>query len=105
MVAFFPAQPTYSFGDSSQMFAFATSQAGAAQNYILELGLLSASLTPPTIHPVFPSGFIPPAISLPAAPATQPIIWVAPGVPSAFTGALANIDQYFPPPSSAHSRP
>ena len=86
MTTFFA--PTPMFGDSSAMFAFAMGEASVSNDYIRQLGVASAALVPPTITPQFPVGYIPPAISIPAVPATQQIIWTVPATPSIFSGTI-----------------
>jgi hypothetical protein len=62
--------------------------AASAGQYILQLGTLSTSLTPPVITPEFPTVGEAPAIAVPNAPEFDAPVWVAPAIPTAFTDVL-----------------
>lgn len=87
----FPGVPT-----PGDMVARADAQMTNAQNYILTLGALTTGLTPPTITPDFPAGGSAPAISIPDMPALDSPVWVAPGIPTAFSGTLNISDLELP---------
>lgn len=92
---FFGPYPPSNLG--SNITAYADNEISTANNYILKLGELTASLTPQTISPVFPVSPSAPAVETAQAPSLQTIVWTAPAVPSAFTGSLS-VDQYLPQP-------
>lgn len=83
--------------DPSGIVAYAESRTSAADNYILRLGQLNASLAPPVISPVTVSTPGAPTPITTPLPDMQDIVWVAPGIPSAFTGTLS-VDAIMPEP-------
>lgn len=88
----------FAFGDPFSITAYATARTTAADNYILMLGQLSGSLTPPVITAVFPTGPTSPLVSIPAPPTNlQSVVWTAPGLPAAFTEPLV-IEDSIPAP-------
>jgi len=84
-------------GDPNGISAYADRQTDLANAYIVKLGTLTASLTPPSIDAVFPTPPSAPPISVPVPPTAAPIIWQTPNVPVAFTGSV-NIDALLPEP-------
>jgi hypothetical protein len=91
-----PPQNIY-LGDPAGISAFAAKQTDAANTFLLQLGTLAASLTPPVITPVFPSGpAVPPQLTA-ARPELQTIVWTSPSIPATFTEALT-IDDLMPAP-------
>lgn len=86
-----------SFGDPASITAYAHERTVQADLFIDQLGALTASLTPPTITPDFPTPGPAPAAEMPEAPTTTNIIWSLPAPPTAFTATLS-IDQYLPEP-------
>lgn len=83
----FPGVPT-----PGDMIARADLQMGLAQTYILRLGELTASLSPPVITPVFPEGGSAPALTVPTPPEFESAVWVAPALPAAFSEVLDTSD-------------
>ena len=81
----------------SDYVAYAASETVAANNFLLKLGQLTGSLVPPTIDPDFPSAPAAPPIELPEPPAGTPIVWTAPGLPTAFNDTIT-IDDILPAP-------
>lgn len=92
-----PAPTNVYLGDPAGISAFAERETDAANAYILQLGTLSASLTPPTIDPVFPAGPSAPAQIAATPPTLLPIVWTSPSAPDAFVGDLT-IDDLMPAP-------
>jgi hypothetical protein len=95
-------QPVYPptniyLGSPTGISAYADAQTDAAHTYLLQLGVLTASLAPPTITPEFPSGpSAPPQITA-DPPELQTIVWVSPDPPASFTETL-NVDDILPDP-------
>ena len=79
------------------MISIALKEVDAANGFIASMGSLTASITPPTINPVFPSGATAPAVLAGTAPVMDDIIWVAPNAPADFTGML-DISNILPDP-------
>jgi hypothetical protein len=82
-----PADPNY-LGDPIGISAYAHEQTDAANAYLLSLGTLSASLTPPVIDPEFPTGPSAPPQITSTPPTFQTIVWTSPDAPPAFTEVL-----------------
>jgi hypothetical protein len=82
-----PADPNY-LGDPIGISAYAHEQTDAANAYLLTLGTLSASLTPPVIDPEFPTGPSAPPQITSTPPTFQTIVWTSPDAPPAFTEVL-----------------
>jgi hypothetical protein len=88
---------TIYLGSPSGISAYADQQTDAANNYLLTLGTLSASLTPPVISPVFPTGpSAPPQITA-VRPELQAIVWTSPDAPAIFTEVL-DVSDVMPEP-------
>lgn len=83
--------------EPTSIVAYAQSRAGAADNYILQLGQLTASLTPPTITPITTTIPSAPAPITTPLPDMQDIVWIAPGMPTSFSGTLS-VDALMPEP-------
>jgi hypothetical protein len=83
----FPGVPT-----PGDMVARADTQMALAQGYILSLGVLSASLSPPVISPDFPVVGTAPVITVPTLPTVEYPTWVSPGIPTAFSQILDTSD-------------
>lgn len=77
----------YSVVNPAGISAYAIERTGATDAYILQLGNLAASLTPPVINPVFPNAVAPTPITT-SVPTITPIVWTAPAAPAAFTATL-----------------
>lgn len=75
-------------GSPNDMLARASAESQAAHGFLLQLGEASASLVAPTISPVFPSGGSAPALTIPAEPTYNDIVWVSPAAPANFVGTL-----------------
>lgn len=75
-------------GSPSGISAYADQQTDAANNFLLTLGTLAGSLTPPVIDPIFPAGPTAPPQIVADAPTLQPIVWISPDAPAAFTENL-----------------
>lgn len=88
-----PPRPFYV--DPLNYLIAAGQNASAAGSYASTLQSLAASLTAPTITPVFPKGTDAPPISVPGKPAILGFSWNVPGLPAAFNRSL-NIDGYLP---------
>jgi hypothetical protein len=83
------APPDYIIlGSPMGISAYADQQTDAANAYLLTLGNLSASLTPPVIDPVFPTGPTTPGQLTATMPTFQPVVWTSPDAPAAFTENL-----------------
>lgn len=83
--------------DPAGIVAYAESRTSAADNYIVRLGQLSGSLAAPTITPItttIPNA--PTPITTPL-PDMQDIVWIAPGMPTSFSGTLS-VDALMPEP-------
>jgi hypothetical protein len=80
-----------------EFLAYAYRETDAANSFLLKLGSLAGSLTPPTINPNFPSSPAAPPLSLPAPPVGASIVWTAPSLPSAFSGSIT-VDDILPAP-------
>jgi hypothetical protein len=89
------AAPFFAFGDSSAISAFALQRTADMETFVGNIERLILQLQPPVITPVFPTGTVPPPISLPPPPTLQPIIWTAPAVPAPFTGSV-DVSDLFP---------
>lgn len=72
----------------NDIVAYAEDRTSAADAYILKIGTLTSSLTPPVINPTFPTITPPPAPTIPPTPNFQTIVWTAPAIPAAFTETL-----------------
>lgn len=83
--------------DPGDYVAYAAGRTNAATDFLLKLGQLAGSLTPPTIEAVFPDSPSSPPLSLPEPPATADIIWTAPSLPTAFNESIS-IDDVLPAP-------
>src|SRR4051812_17367021 len=75
-------------GSPAGISAYADQQTDAANNFILTLGTLAASLAPPVIDPVFPAGPAAPPQLTATRPDLQVIAWTSPNAPAAFTENL-----------------
>lgn len=89
--------------DPGTFVAFANSQAGMAASYLVKLGQLAGNLTAPTIQPNFPVPAAAPLLMLDQPPPMDQIVWQAPGLPTAFTDALVDIDGILPAPFEAEA--
>lgn len=83
--------------EPTSIVAYATNRASMADNYILQLGQLTGSLAPPTITPITTDVPSAPAPITTPLPDMQDIVWVAPGMPTSFSGALS-VDALMPEP-------
>ena len=88
---------TIYLGSPAGISAYADKQTDAANNYLLTLGTLSASLTPPVISPVFPTGPSAPAQLATTPPTLQTIVWTSPDAPASFTETL-DVSDIMPDP-------
>jgi hypothetical protein len=75
-------------GNPTGISAYADQQTDAANTFLLRLGETVANLSPPTINPVFPPGPSAPPQEAVSPPDFQPIVWVSPDAPAAFTEEL-----------------
>jgi hypothetical protein len=81
----------------SDYVAYANNRTDAATNFLLSLGQLAGSLTPPVIDVVFPSSPSAPPLTVPEPPEGATIVWTAPALPAAFTESIT-IDDVLPAP-------
>lgn len=72
--------------------AYAREMTTTAQDYIESLSLVTETLTPPTITPVFPTPTAAPAQLTTPQPSMQAVVWTAPAAPAAFTNSLQITD-------------
>jgi len=79
------------------MISIALGEIISAESYVAHMGDLTASLTAPTITPVFPSGPSVPPVLTATAPAMDTVVWTAPAIPADFTGAL-DVSDVLPDP-------
>lgn len=86
---------TFGYGRPQDTVGLAEQEVTTANIFLTALGALAGSLVPPVINPIFPTGNIAPAISVPTPPSLIPIVWTAPPTPAPFTGTL-NVDGQFP---------
>lgn len=83
--------------EPASIVAYSQQLARTADNYIVQLGRLSGSLAAPTIEPIVtPTPDAPTIITTPL-PDMQDIVWIAPGMPTSFTGSLS-VDALMPEP-------
>lgn len=87
-------------GDAGAMYGYAQERTEAADAYILSLARATANLAPPVIQPEFPTVDNAPQPVTATPPTLQPVVWAAPAMPTAFSGAL-NIDGLMPEPFDA----
>jgi hypothetical protein len=76
---------------------FANTAQQEAYKFMAELGAATEGLQPPVITPVYPSSPTAPAVSMPSAPSTQPVIITPPTAPVVFNEPLS-IDSLLPAP-------
>src|SRR5690242_11397548 len=88
---------TIYLGSPGGISAYADQQTNAANQFLLTLGTLAASLAPPVIDPEFPTGPAAPPQIAATPPDLTPIIWVSPDIPAAFTEVL-DISDVMPDP-------
>lgn len=84
-------------GSPGGVIATAQEQISVTNAYVLQLGTLAASLAPPTIEPVFPTGTVAPALVVSTPPTPTTVIWTAPDAPAAFTATL-DVGDFLPEP-------
>jgi len=82
------------FNGAAQTTQFADTHATTADQFVAQLAAIAAQVIPPVINPVFPTGPTAPPISVPAIPATVPIVYTPPSIPAAFTGSLTVSDTF-----------
>jgi hypothetical protein len=82
------------FIGAQDVTTFAEDHAATADSYIQQLGTLALSLVPPVITPVYPINTLGPAVTVPAPPVVEPIVWSAPPIPAAFNAQLAITDVF-----------
>lgn len=75
-----------------EVSAYAERMTVSAENYIENLALITSTLTPPTITPVFPTPDAAPAPATASQPSMQTVVWTAPALPVAFSGSLQIAD-------------
>jgi len=83
--------------DTGTIIGYANSQINATHDYIRQLGLAVADLTPPAIEAEFPTVDAAPVPVTSLPPEMQQVVWQMPGLPTEFSGTL-NIDAYMPEP-------
>lgn len=75
-------------GQAAGIVAYAQGRIDVVDSYIEGIDTAVLSLTAPTITPSFPTGGEMPSVAVPSAPTIEVPTWVAPGIPTAFTGDL-----------------
>ena len=76
---------------------YAREMTDMAEGYIRSLALVTSTLAPPVIRPVFPTVTTPPVPVTTPPPTMTPVVWTSPGLPVAFSESL-NINTVMPEP-------
>jgi len=89
--------------NTSTYTGYATTALGWAQQYMVELGVASRTLTEglggiPDINPIFPNAGAAPAVQVTTPPEFLPITFAAPGVLPTPLNETLNVDAYLPAP-------